>query len=312
MRRGASLVLGMLCATTGTAHADDATTALLARYRVLQYELDHNQFRKPIHLDSGEASNGVSGDIHAVLDHPFARVSIALNSADNWCDILILHVNTKYCRASTTGQGTVLDVGIGTKGEQPIEKAYRVTFAYRVAPPAADHLRVALDADAGPLGTRNYRIVLDAVPLADGRTFIHLSYAYTYGVVGRLALRAYLGTIGKDKVGFTITGTGPDGGPQHIDGMRGLVERNTMRYYLAIEAFLDAVSSPPQAQFEKRLRDWFAATERFPRQLHEVDESAYLEMKRRESRRQQKAVAAPVRAPRVAIGTDEGGSLAWR
>ena len=44
-----------------------------------------------------------------------------------------------------------------------------------------------------------------------------------------------------------------------------------MRFYLAIEAFLDAASSPPQAQLEKRLHDWFAATERFARQLHEVD-----------------------------------------
>ncbi len=301
----------MLCANMGTAHADDAddtATALLTRYRVLQYELDHNQFRKPIHLDSGETANGVSGDIHAVLDHPFARVAMALNSADNWCDILILHVNTKYCRASTPRQGTVLDVSIGTKSEQPIEKAYRVTFGYRVAPPSANHLQVALDADAGPLGTRNYRLVLDAVPLADGRTFIHLSYSYTYGVVGRLAMRAYLGSIGKNKVGFTITGTGPDGGPQHIDGMRGLVERNTMRYYLAIAAFLDAASSPPQAQLEKRLRAWFSATESFPRQLHEVDEKAYLDMKRKEYQRQQKASVSPGLALRTTVGTVEAAA----
>ena len=90
--------------------------------------------------------------------------------------------------------------------------------------------------------------------------------------------------------------------------MRGLVERNTMRYYLAIEAFLDAVSSPPQARLEQRLHDWFAATERYPRQLHELDEGAYLEMKRRESKRQQKAAAAPSLALRVAIGANEGRS----
>jgi len=74
--------------------------------------------------------------------------------------------------------------------------------------------------------------------------------------------------------------------------MRGVVERNTMRYYLAIEAFLGALSAPPQAQLEKRLHDWFAAVERYPRQLHEMDEGAYLDMKRRETRRQQPRLPA--------------------
>ncbi len=308
----AFLAVGLLCIGTRTAQADDASIALLARYRALQDELGQNQFRKPIHLDSGETPKSVSGDIYAVLDHPFAKVSAALSPADSWCDILILHVNTKYCRASVSRQGNVLEVSIGKKHDQPLEQAYRVVFAYRVASQAADRLQIALDADEGPLGTRHYRIVLDAVPLADGRTFTHLSYSYAYGIIGRLAMRTYLGTIAKDKVGFTVTGTGPDGSPLHIDGMRGLVERNTMRYYLAIETFLDAVSSPPQARLEQRLHDWFAATERYPRQLHELDESAYLEMKRRESRRQQKAVAAPSPALRVAIGTNEGRSLTSR
>lgn len=290
LTRGGLLAIGLLCASIGNAHADDAVTRLAARHRSLQAELGDNQFGRPIHLDSSETTTGVSGDIHAVLDHPFASVSAALVAAENWCDILILHVNTKYCRASTAPTGTVLHVSIGGKHDQPLEQAYRVVFAYRISSRMANHLQVALTADKGPLGTRNYRIVLAATPLADGRTFTHLSYSYTYGLVGRLAMRTYLGTIAKDKVGFTITGTQPDGGPRHIDGMRGLVERNTMRYYLAIEAFLDAASSPTEAQLEKRLHAWFAATESFPRQLHEVDESAYLDMKRREYRRQQKAM----------------------
>lgn len=290
LRRGGLLAVGLLCASMTTAHAEEAPEALVARYRALQDALGHNPFGKPIHLDSDETTSGVSGDIHAVLDHPIAKVLAALVAADNWCDILILHVNTKYCRASTAPAGTVLHVSIGKKHDQPLEEAYRVVFAYRVWSQTANHLRVSMTAEEGPLGTRNYRIVLEAVPLADGRTFTHLSYSYTYGLVGRLAMRAYLGTIAKDKVGFTVTGVQPDGGRRHIGGMRGLVERNTMRYYLAIEAFLDAMSSPPQAQLEKRLQAWFAATEGFPRQLHEVDESAYLGMKRKEYRRQQKAV----------------------
>jgi len=68
-----------------------------------------------------------------------------------------------------------------------------------------------------------------------------------------------------------------------------VVERNTMRYYLAIDAYLGALSAPPAQQFEQRLESWFASTEQYPRQLHEVDRAAYLDMKRREYLRQQQS-----------------------
>ena len=88
-------------------------------------------------------------------------------------------------------------------------------------------------------------------------------------------------------MGFTVTGTRNDGQVAYIDGLRGLIERNTMRYYLAIEAYFGALSVAPSAQLEKRLRDWYASAERYPRQLHEIAQQDYLEMKRRETLRQQ-------------------------
>ena len=60
-----------------------------------------------------------------------------------------------------------------------------------------------------------------------------------------------------------------------------------MRYYLAIDAFLESTGAAPAAQLERRLQTWFAATEQYPRQLHEVDRAEYLKMKRAESLRQQ-------------------------
>ena len=106
-------------------------------------------------------------------------------------------------------------------------------------------------------------------------------------------MQVYLGTIGRYKVGFTVAGTQPDGQPLHIGGMRGVAERNTMRYYLAIEAFLGAVSAPPQERLEQRLREWFAANERYPQQLHEMEQAEYLAMKRKEYSRQQYGLRAP-------------------
>jgi len=74
-------------------------------------------------------------------------------------------------------------------------------------------------------------------------------------------MRAYLATLGSDKVGFTIMGKLPDGQPKYVGGMRGVVERNTMRYYLAIEAHLGALATPLPLQRQKRLHNWFIATE---------------------------------------------------
>ena len=287
--------LALLCAGVGLADAGDADAnspgSLRAKYGALQHQLGHNQFQRPLYLDSSETPGGVAGDIYALINYPFATVSAALSSRGNWCDILMLHLNTKYCRASTAGREAVLNVSIGKKYDQPLDEAHRVAFAYRVAAQTPNYLQVRLNADEGPLSTRNYRIVLEAVPLENGQTFIHLSYSYAYGLVARLAMQAYLGTTGRNKVGFTVAGTRSDGQPLHIGGMRGVVERNTMRYYLAIEAFLGALSAPPQARLEKRLHDWFAAVERYPRQLHEMEQDAYLEMKRKEYRRQQAEIA---------------------
>ena len=74
-----------------------------------------------------------------------------------------------------------------------------------------------------------------------------------------------------------------EGQPVYINGVRGMVERNAMRYYLAIEAYFGAMSAPTaQQQQEKRLHDWFALTEEHPRQLHEMERDEYLAIKRRE------------------------------
>jgi hypothetical protein len=178
-------------------------------------------------------------------------------------------------------------LNVGKKIEQPLYQSFRLTFAWRLTDQKSDYLRVLLSADNGPLSTHDYRILLEAVPLENGATFLRLSYSYGFGLTGKIAMLAYLNTTGRSKVGFSVLGTGTDGQPTYIDGMRGQQERNTMRYYLAIESFLGAPVTGDGAQFEKRINDWFNASERYPRQLHELEEAEYLGMKRKEYRRQQ-------------------------
>jgi len=261
---------------------EPAVSALLARYAALQKDLEHNAFGRPLHLDSRQAGNELSGDVYAVQEHPYARLNAALDSADNWCDILILHFNVKRCTHSEGAAPGKLTLYIGTKRAAQADSGQRVEFDFHVRKDTADYLRVELHADKGPLGTSNFNIVLEAAPLPADRSFIHLYYAYSYGTLARLATQAYLGTIGSDKVGFSVVGHAADGRPVYVDDVRGIIERNTMRYYLAIDTYIATLGATSNAQLDDRLRRWFAATEQYARQLHEISESDYLKMKRAE------------------------------
>jgi hypothetical protein len=287
----AALMTAMLLWAAGPAQAQDAA-ALRARHASLREPLASNQFQRPLVLESTQNSNDLKGDVYAVIDQPFAVVAPALQTMEQWCELLILHLNVKHCSTAGKAPNEVLSLAVGRKFDQPLADAYRVDFSYSVSATGTDYMRVQMTADTGPLSTRNYRLALEAVPLDAKRTFLHMSYSYAYGMAARMAMQGYLATVGRDKFGFSITGKSDVGKPVYIDGVRGVVERNTMRYYLAIEAYLGALSTPPADQTEKRLRDWFDAVERYPQQLHELDRNEYLDMKRREVQRQQATAKA--------------------
>jgi hypothetical protein len=267
----------MVCAQSAVGDA----AGLRARHEALQAQLQKNSFQKPLHLLSSETKDAVSGDIFAVVPTPFDKAAPVLAQAEGWCEILLLQFNVKQCRVT----GNALDVRIGRTPDQPAAQAFQVAFNYQVATRSQDYLQVRLNADKGPVSTRDYRIVLEAAPLPDGRSFVHLFYAYRFGVTGRFAMQAYLGTSGAGKVGFTAAG--PNG--QLVGGMRGVIERNTMRYYIAIESLLGAVDTPPPGRFERAARAFFAGTERYRRQLHEMDEARYLALKRMDYQLQAKS-----------------------
>jgi hypothetical protein len=128
---------------------------------------------------------------------------------------------------------------------------------------------------------------MEAVALAQSQTFLHLTYSYTSGVAAQMAMKVYLATVGHGKVGFTPAETNAQGQAQYIGGVRALVERNTMRYYLAVDSVVATAAQNPQTQLERRLQNWFTAVEEYPRQLHEMERDEYMEMKRAEYARQQ-------------------------
>ena len=280
-------VFGALCSvacTLAVAQTTPEATRLRATYAEMGDKLGNDVFREPLQLQSTESGNRVAGDIYARMNYPYATVAAALKHADNWCDVVILHLNTKYCRAAPSGNA--LSMGVGSKTPEAPEKASRLDFAFNLGAQSADYMQASLVAEKGPMGTSNYRIVLEAIPLEGGKTFLHFTYSYEVGTMGRLAMQTYLATGGRGKVGFTQQPTGGEKA-EFVGGTRGVVERNTMRYYLAIEAYLASLKAPAADQVDRRIAAWYDATERYPRQLHEVERPAYLEMKRDEVRRQQ-------------------------
>jgi hypothetical protein len=284
--------VALACALSSALAARPEADALRARHAALAPVLVNSAFQRPLHMESTQGSGNLKGEVYAIVEHPFRTLDTSLRTADRWCDVLILPFNVKQCRALGASPAQKLELAIGRKHDQPIGDAYRVEFDYRLDAADPDYLKVQLNAPSGPMGTSDYRIVFEAVPLDAARSFIHMSYSYGFGLAARLAMQGYLSTVGRSKIGFSIVERRPDGQPVYVRDMRGVVERNTMRYYLAIDAYLNSLSAPPRDRVEHRLQGWFTATERYPQQLHEIEQDEYMSMKRKEIERQQSLMQA--------------------
>jgi hypothetical protein len=279
-RRGA-VALAIVLAGPAQALSADAA-GLRAKHDALGPALAASVFQRPLVLQGAQGADDLKGEVFAVIDQPFSLTGAALQNKARWCDVLILHLNTKQCRVKDGPGGEIIMLVVGRKYEQPAAAGHAVEFAFRVLIARPDYVRVQMAAEAAPADARD-QVVLEAAALDDKRSFVHVSYAYTFSTMERWAMQAYLSTLGRDKVGFTVTGKGVDGKPVYVGGVRGMVERNAMRYYLAVVAYVESLSVPPAEQLEKRLRDWFAATERHALQLHEMERDEYVTMKRHET-----------------------------
>lgn len=289
------LLCGLVASPATHAALDaNSASALMTKYDTLTEQLSHNNYQRPLYLESSESSNGLKGDIYAVVEFPFAAVDAALNGPAHWCEAMILHINNRQCQVSQAGGNTgVLTLSVVRKYDQPLAQAFRLPFVYSKEPSTSGYFAARLSADSGPLGTSNHQILLEAIPLPGKRSFLHFAYSYDSNFIAQAAMSAYLATFGSSKVGFTVVAMDAipsdsnaeftretKAEPNYIRGMRGLMERNAMRYYLAIDAYLANVTTPStEQQLDKRLNSWFTQAERYPKQLHEIDRAIYLRLK---------------------------------
>ena len=275
----AAIAIGLGVLATDAAAASPEATALYAKYLRLQPRMLASAFDRPLVVDSDETDGRMRGEIHGTLAHSFAPFSQRLTTPAAWCEVVVLHLNVKGCAA----EGEFVTVYSGRKFYEPLARAYPLRYAFRVAAARADYLRVELTAESGPLGTRDYELVLEATPIGE-RTFVALRYAYRPSAASRLATAAYLATAGSGKAGFTVVGRRGDGTPELIGGLRGIVERNAMRNFLALEAWLATCDAPEADRPLQRLQRMAVLTAGYPNQLVEMTAEEYVATKQREWR----------------------------
>jgi hypothetical protein len=236
----------------------------------------------PFQVHSREDGNLLTAEISGVVQHPFAVVTQALLHPGNWCEFVPLNLNVKACTSSSRQD---LSIFVGRKKHQTPEQAYQLEYRFTVIEQTDSFFSVHLTAKNGPLGTKDHRIELTGTRSGTG-TFLKFRSSYRESLRSKLATEGYLRTLGRDKVGFSVTGRTPTGESVLVGGVIGVLERNAMRYYLALQAFFDTRLLPEEERFEGRIRHWFELTSRFPRQLWEMDKEEYLATKRRERQQQ--------------------------
>lgn len=269
---------------------------LRQHYDALKPVLQSNIYGIPIYIASSDQNHVMQGDVYGILPHPFETLRHALTTAATWCDIMPQHFNIKDCTYQTLKQHCQLTIYTGRKFYEAPEDVYQLKYQFNLLSNTKNYFQEILSADSGPIGTSDYRIEVEAIPLENDRTFIHFRYRYRDSFFTRLGMKTYLATLGRNKIGFTVLEQDKDGKPVYVEGTRGIIERNAVRYYFAIQSYLDTEKVQAKQRLLKRLNRWFDLTERYPKQLHELDRKTYLEAKQQEWQDQiklQQALPAP-------------------
>lgn len=273
-----------LCATVEKpGHSEEL---LLKTYQKNLGRLESSSFGLPLFLESVEQDDAVHVDVYGMFNYPFSTVVNALTVPANWCDIVSLHPNIKACTYRELADSWRLALYIGRKEFQPPEDTRQILYRYRNVDQKPGYLDIVLTAVEGPFGTRDHKMRFEALPVGEGKTFVHVSYTYIDSVALRLASKVYFATLGRSKAGFTVTGTDGSGNPVHIGGPRGSIERNAVRYYFAIQAFMHTSKHPEQIRFNISANEWYDLTAPYKKQLFDLEKKEYLRFKKQEHKNQ--------------------------
>jgi hypothetical protein len=259
--------------------------SLLDRYHRLKGGLSATLPGTLISMSSTEQDGVLGAEISSILHYPFETVSSTLAKAENWCQFMPLHFNIKACTYKTQAGQTHVTLYSGRKSYQSPEESFQMGYQFDTLYQDDRKLSLRLHAERGPAKTRDYLIEIDTMSVEEG-TMLHIHSSYRPSLLSSLLTRTYLNTLGRNKVGFSRI-TQDDESPL-VQGIRGVIERNVMRYHLAIAAHLNAQSLAKSSRHEAALAGWFKQNGAYPEQLHEMVQSEYLTIKRKEWQNQQR------------------------
>jgi len=271
-------------------YADDSLLtgheSLVDKYHKIERELEKSSLTIPFYVESSVSKNASHVDIYGTIKYPFDIVKNELQEPTNWCDIVLLHSNVRastYKKVNDTWLLTLYNV---KKFQDPLKDAYKMNFEYRVIAQQIGFFAISLAAREGIFSTKDHQFRLEAIPLDQDRTFIHLRYSYSYSSFGYLLMKSYFSIFGGGRIGFSVIDTDSDGNPVYVGGLRGAVEGNVLRYYLTILAYMDTLKIPVEQRLEKRMSQWYDLTARYKRQLFEMEKEEYLTYKRQDQESQ--------------------------
>lgn len=237
-----------------------------------------------VYLESAEETQRARGEVLARLDLPYATAVTALTDVLAWCRLLMLHPNIKHCVPGSggIGGGVLLDMTMAAQREGLVAQEHPLQLTWTTVARDASHLVVELMAERGPMGTRDYRIGFELAPLEADASVMRLVYSSAFTSAGLWMAQAYVSTVARHRVGFTVVDTDTQGRPVYVRGVRGAIERNTMRFHLAVQSWLAMQSQPPEQRILRAIEAWFDASERYAAQLHEIEREEYVMRKKAE------------------------------
>jgi hypothetical protein len=264
---------------------EEGLPRLSGRYPELQEAARRGPFGLPLQVRSEERETLVSAEIHGIIDHPFRALAVTFTEPGGWCDFLVLNPNIKACTFRREAQEALITLYIGSKSYRAPESATEQVYRFLVRARQPEYAAISLTAPRGLLGTTAHRFEFEVGSVA-GKTVVALSSSYEPSVLSNLLTGIYLSTLGRNKIGFSREATEAGIPAGYVRGVKGMIERNVMRYYLTLKAFLETSDQPADRQFEARASLAYDLMDLYPAQLRQMEKAEYLDIKYREHRNQ--------------------------
>ena len=232
--------------------------------------------------NEGEVATAVAIIVEGV---DIEEASVVLQGPGAWCEVMFLHLNIKSCIHGENEDGQWIRLYMGRKFYQDPRNVEQIEMAFSSGATDDGVRWITLMAEEGPFNTSDYRFVLSAIPAENG-TYVQLGSSQKAGRAASWAIKLYYATLARGKIGFSVVGTDRNGNPEYSKGDEAMLERNVVRYLIAITAYMQTYEIPGVEGMRKRAELWFDATEEYAAQLREVDREDYLRAKEREYQHQ--------------------------